>query len=669
MEEDKTIYKDFLQPRDAWDALSMKEKAEMIGVAVRNGITNLNDIREKYNEFAEGGSKEEVVNTDEQYLTTMEKVAKDNHQKWGFSNPDEALLHALNDNTYNYRGYYDKYPQSKANADTHWTDEFKIVYHPTFSNESIYSGQKSQYNPLGLPGGFWSGDTFVPMAWQLDANEYKKGGSIHIKPSHRGRLTELKKRTGKTEAELYRTGGPAVRKMITFARNSRKWRHGFGGNLFAPGGDTKASDYRYVLDDDGEWNRVANDEMGRVFQGLTVTPAGGNSQPAPARYRISYDAGVTKDNAAPIRNLFSKIQEVADTPIMVQANPGTATGYSSFGQYMPKSQSTYGDQANLLLTELTSPTVLSDAKGIYQVLRHPIQTAKAIRSVFSEGTPAAEWAGVNNSTQAVDLLNKGKGSNNSLFVEMPLSKREEATNRMMEFIYGKDYQRRLQDAGLRDNWKVISEYIENRINGKDYFPAKEWSIIDNNPERVGSSNVSKKFDDYGVNIKQGISEEDFRQAIDHELAHWSTGNLKSNGLFNSMYSQIHGVPNSKEIGKIMEYNKSLANNRSWEEFRKEFLPKSTPQKVLSQWKKHFDYINDIQERRANAYAMMQEAKRQGLTIDQFVDKYLKNDKVASGTPEQLEYLSYIYKPEELKKFMKGFLSVTAPVTIGTNINK
>lgn len=46
---------------------------------------------------------------------------------------------------------------------------------------------------------------------------------IRIKPQNRGKLTALKKRTGKTEAELYRTGSAATRKMITFARNSRKW--------------------------------------------------------------------------------------------------------------------------------------------------------------------------------------------------------------------------------------------------------------------------------------------------------------------------------------------------------------------------------------------------------------------------------------------------------------
>ena len=46
---------------------------------------------------------------------------------------------------------------------------------------------------------------------------------IHIKPANRGKLTRLKKRTGKSEAELYRTGSAATRKMITFARSSRKW--------------------------------------------------------------------------------------------------------------------------------------------------------------------------------------------------------------------------------------------------------------------------------------------------------------------------------------------------------------------------------------------------------------------------------------------------------------
>ena len=55
---------------------------------------------------------------------------------------------------------------------------------------------------------------------------YKNGKSpIHIKPANRGKLTRLKKRTGKSESELYNDGNPAHKKMVVFARNARKWKH------------------------------------------------------------------------------------------------------------------------------------------------------------------------------------------------------------------------------------------------------------------------------------------------------------------------------------------------------------------------------------------------------------------------------------------------------------
>lgn len=45
----------FLKPQNAWEALSMQEKADMMEIAIKNGITNLKDIRQSYNEFAENG--------------------------------------------------------------------------------------------------------------------------------------------------------------------------------------------------------------------------------------------------------------------------------------------------------------------------------------------------------------------------------------------------------------------------------------------------------------------------------------------------------------------------------------------------------------------------------------------------------------------------------------
>lgn len=56
-----------------WDELSLREKSEMIGVAVRNGVTNLKDIRQKYNEFAEGGNLYDGTTEESQKMTRMDR--------------------------------------------------------------------------------------------------------------------------------------------------------------------------------------------------------------------------------------------------------------------------------------------------------------------------------------------------------------------------------------------------------------------------------------------------------------------------------------------------------------------------------------------------------------------------------------------------------------------
>lgn len=54
----------------------------------------------------------------------------------------------------------------------------------------------------------------------------EKGGKIHIKKSHRGRFTNYC--GGKVTQECIRKGknssNPKIRKMATFADNSRKWK-------------------------------------------------------------------------------------------------------------------------------------------------------------------------------------------------------------------------------------------------------------------------------------------------------------------------------------------------------------------------------------------------------------------------------------------------------------
>jgi hypothetical protein len=147
--------------------------------------------------------------SDEQYIKIMEDVANANYERWGYPNQDAALLYVLNANDYDYRGYYNKYPPNSANSLTHWSDEFKTAYHPSFSDESKYSGHKSKYNPDGIVGGHWYNEMFVPSFDQLrklnklpgftggkdsGIKEYASNEDMHVNPD--GSITTRNGNTG-----------------------------------------------------------------------------------------------------------------------------------------------------------------------------------------------------------------------------------------------------------------------------------------------------------------------------------------------------------------------------------------------------------------------------------------------------------------------------------------
>lgn len=177
----------------------------------------------------------------------MERVAERNNAEWNKErrsegspelSVDEEFTRILNDNTYDYRGYYNKYPNGKGNAIDHWTDEFKTMYHPTFSVYSKYSGKKSQYNPEGVLGGRWDGERYIP-AWGQKLPKYGGG-----------------------------------KKAVAFRRE-------LGVPYDNSSTDSKRRyDYKYVqAGKDNGWERITDDEMSDVFQDLVVRPKsrGGNT--------------------------------------------------------------------------------------------------------------------------------------------------------------------------------------------------------------------------------------------------------------------------------------------------------------------------------------------------------------------------------------------------------
>lgn len=280
-------------------------------LAVENGVYDLDTIRGAYNDFAEGGD----TKPDWSYDSWKRQIA----EHMGIR-PDE-------DNTYDYEAYFNKYPEEawkmlKGDPTAHFTDEFKTVYHPTFSSKSIgndgsiYSGVKNpRTNPQGLVGGSWSPDykvfTMSPDGYrgpvsmderraylenaedngvqlrEADGSlpiydgilwggvlpnvtvygmKHSNGGKIHIKPENRGKFTRLKERTGHSATWFKEHGTPAQRKMATFALNARHWKHGLGGPLVEA-----ANIYDGTTENSQQMNIMAYHPIEDYFTGPSAT--------------------------------------------------------------------------------------------------------------------------------------------------------------------------------------------------------------------------------------------------------------------------------------------------------------------------------------------------------------------------------------------------------------
>lgn len=113
------------------------------------------------------------------FYSWLDKIADKKAQDWTKvpMKPLDPLLvetQMLNDPTYNYETFYNLQPfmaerMLQADPDAHFTDIGKTMYHPTFSDESAFSGYVNDFNPLGIIGGHWNegGTEYTPSESQL----------------------------------------------------------------------------------------------------------------------------------------------------------------------------------------------------------------------------------------------------------------------------------------------------------------------------------------------------------------------------------------------------------------------------------------------------------------------------------------------------------------------
>jgi hypothetical protein len=121
------------------------------------------------------------------------------------------------------------------------TGGLKNEFNNSATSQSMAAGVLKN-NKLAMDSAASSTDMFGNNLQQKDYNSQMwNNGSvtmgksgIKIKPSHKGRFTAFKKRTGETTEEAKHSSDPHVRRMATFAANAAKWKHQHGGKVGVP---------------------------------------------------------------------------------------------------------------------------------------------------------------------------------------------------------------------------------------------------------------------------------------------------------------------------------------------------------------------------------------------------------------------------------------------------
>lgn len=386
-----------------WQDLSFADRNKVLKLGVDNGITSPSLIKHLYNINADGG-----------YLRWKKEIAKYKH------------LDIDNDKTYNYQAFFEEDPQRawdmlKKDSKAHFTDKFKTVWHPTFSDESMYSGQKSEYNPQGLVGGHWDGNTFkmsdslykspvsmderqqylinnesngasllesdgslpvydgIPWGGVLPevtvSPQYAKGGSIHIAKNKRGTFKAQASRMGMSTQQAAShilankdNYSPAMVKKAVFAHN---FAHADGGALSEEVNDVLTPIIQYYEDNTPTFvNQQPN-----VFKG--------GGQMSKARKAVEYfvGKGLSREQAAGL--VGNLMRESGLDPTAINPNSGAYGLAQWLGDRKKRlfrrygSHPTYENQLDYIWDELNS----THKKGL-QMLQASESVEDAARNAF-----------------------------------------------------------------------------------------------------------------------------------------------------------------------------------------------------------------------------------------------------------------------------------------------
>lgn len=299
-------------------------------------------------------------------------------------------------------------------------------------------------------------------------------------------------------------------------------------------------------------------------------------------------------------------------------------------------------------------------KGAYDVSQGEFTPETAMDLAGGAGLMFKSLTGLNRARRAINFAKSSEGTASNMntplkgLTRIPTDIKADAAQRYTNFINSEDYQQRLQRAGLEDHWDYMKKLTDERVNRKDYFPGTVKEIVNNDPMNNG---VSLPYD--GIVLKSSLTNTALPSVLNHEVSHWATRNIGTNRIMNWIGSQAYGE-DVTPIGDIMRYNEDIVHNIPWRKVKKQI---GQPGSIIRN-KGDYKYLTQSQEKRARAYSIYQQIRDSGKSIDDFIDYYTTdNNKIATYAPEQLREIGEILTPNNIKKYLKNFLSIGAPIGI------
>ena len=221
-----------------WNSLSQREKADIIKVAINNGITTMSEIKQAYNKFAEGGPKRSYDN----FATRLSKA-------WDGED--------LSKHDYNYRKYYDDDPNRayeqlesiEHGGKGHFPDggesgTYKLPSHPTYPD----LGDKSWSNNdtvFHISDRQLDGDTDRLLNYLGEDLNYNNGGTrvMYEDSTLLPSVQVVYKKDNPNFTEAYPGLVPNKYHTGWVYENSpaRAAMFAYGGNLFKDGGKKKST--------------------------------------------------------------------------------------------------------------------------------------------------------------------------------------------------------------------------------------------------------------------------------------------------------------------------------------------------------------------------------------------------------------------------------------------